>query len=447
MNQPLENAMSRRQTSYCFKVLSLLACALGPICVIFSSSSIHAASISQLSSSASRVDLASMGARCDVQIIEWHDVSIDSGNRLLTVDGGTFNGDDVGKRIVVIGAGAKRFPLISTIATVIAHDKLTLHDTALTSVTKKKAWVAYGSDDSQSIASAIRSLPAGKGGEVIFPAQTCGVTESIELPRIAGNLGRPQLTVRGRGRGASLVVALAPMDSILHEPGGWHQQTHISEIGLEAAGVANYALHVEGGGYGAQYREVDFADGAIAALRVGSEEINTDGTVKASWFAPTSEIQMMQSSATVLKEMFPQGLPPFAILMQGGDSHFTDVIAKGAGIANIRDTSGANNFYTAVHSYGVARYAYWINGHALFTNCEVDGASEAGVRVDSGDVVWLGGHMFFPNQQTEDVYGFLLEGDNARSAFIGLIINDIAAKNFIGLRRGVPPSPERISIL
>lgn len=92
-------------------------------------------------------------------------LSITSGLTALTATGGSFSAGDVGKLIVVPGAGAAGVPLATTIAAVGGATTITLADAAATTLAASAQRVTYGTDNTTAIQNAINSLPV-YGGKV-----------------------------------------------------------------------------------------------------------------------------------------------------------------------------------------------------------------------------------------------------------------------------------------
>jgi hypothetical protein len=83
--------------------------------------------------------------------------SITSGSTALTVIGASFTSADIGKIIIVPGAGASGGALVSTIAARSSNSMLTLADAAGTTISSVSTTVAYGTDDREAVQVAINS--------------------------------------------------------------------------------------------------------------------------------------------------------------------------------------------------------------------------------------------------------------------------------------------------
>jgi hypothetical protein len=83
--------------------------------------------------------------------------SITSGSTALTVIGASFTSADIGKLIIVPGAGAAGGVLVSTIVARSSNSALTLADAASTTITPSSRTVAYGTDDRAAVQVAINT--------------------------------------------------------------------------------------------------------------------------------------------------------------------------------------------------------------------------------------------------------------------------------------------------
>lgn len=99
--------------------------------------------------------LAMFGALADDVLVNSASVSIAASANALTVVGATFTADDVGKSIIVHGAGAGGINLLTSIATYIDATHVTLTDNAGTTLSAVAAVVEYGSDDGAAIQAAL----------------------------------------------------------------------------------------------------------------------------------------------------------------------------------------------------------------------------------------------------------------------------------------------------
>lgn len=106
------------------------------------------------------------------------DGAITNGAAILTSVTGTFTANDVGKTILVDGAGAAGGVLSTTIASYQSATQVTL--TVNASTTVSGASYVYGTDDTTAIQNAIAAIPA-TGGEVFLPAGSYLITASLTI--------------------------------------------------------------------------------------------------------------------------------------------------------------------------------------------------------------------------------------------------------------------------
>ncbi len=110
-------------------------------------------------------DVEAYGALHDGIVISAN-VTATSGSATISVTGGAtpFVVGDVGKVILISGAGAGGAPFRGTIATYISSTSVTLNTTAGTNVTL--AWMCFGTDDTAAVQAAINAAHTAGGGTV-----------------------------------------------------------------------------------------------------------------------------------------------------------------------------------------------------------------------------------------------------------------------------------------
>src|SRR6185369_11404808 len=108
------------------------------------------------------------GAVNDGKVSTVNDGTITSGTAILTsAAGAVFASTDVGKIILVSGAGAAGAPLKTTILTYTSPTQVTLAANASTSVTTSN--IVWGTDDTAAIQAALNACSANNGGTVFAP--------------------------------------------------------------------------------------------------------------------------------------------------------------------------------------------------------------------------------------------------------------------------------------
>ena len=390
------------------------------------------------------------GAVCNTNVLRWTNVQVAADSKVLNVVHGWFETRDAGKLIVVAGAGPNGTNLATRIASVQSKSQVTLESPAQSSVNKSSGYIAYGTDDAPAINAALtgKSDPKWDLGELRLPHGVCGVGSTIMLPADRGpsTFGLGEITLRGEGRGASWLVALAPMSAVIQEPTGDHSQANLSDFGIDGSGLSDFGANIQGG-HGGHHSGMYYNDNLIAGLHVGTIPVNADGTLTnpKSWYTNVWEFMVDHSTITAdIGSVMPHGAPRFGILNSAGDSHFSDVIVAHTSVAGVRDTGTAHNFYSNVHAWGSPRYEYWIRGHDQFANCEVDGAAEAGVRVDIDGLVWTGGGMISMNKGHP--VGFYFPSSSSHNSIIGPTIQDIPSTDYLKLAPGARLSDSILQI-
>jgi hypothetical protein len=126
------------------------------------------------------------------------DGAITTATTALTSAAAAFTAGDVGKSLMVIGAGAAGVALITTIAAFVSSTTVTLANAAATTVSG--ANVVWGTDASEAIQNALDEL-AGTGEALLIPPGAFVVAEPITVPS--------HTTIEG-SEGAILWAMLAP---------------------------------------------------------------------------------------------------------------------------------------------------------------------------------------------------------------------------------------------
>jgi hypothetical protein len=134
------------------------------------------------------------------------DGAINSGTNSFTSASGTFNANDVGKVIVVNGAGAAGADLSTTITAFSSATTVTLATNAGTTVSGTAQYY-YGTDDTVAIQSTINAVNANGGGTVFSPQGiymingsflNAGTTNSqLTLPDVPAGSPLQQIKIKG----------------------------------------------------------------------------------------------------------------------------------------------------------------------------------------------------------------------------------------------------------
>ncbi len=135
---------------------------------------------------ASMADVKAFGAKGDTNVIL--DASVDKGSNILATHSYQFTPADIGKRIIVVGAGVSGSNLVTDISSVLDPNDVTLRAMAFSAVSEANAY--WGTDDSVAIAKALRSIST-TGGTLFFPIGTYLNQSRILLPS--------SITMQGQG--------------------------------------------------------------------------------------------------------------------------------------------------------------------------------------------------------------------------------------------------------
>lgn len=343
-------------------------------------------------------------------------ITIAAGSTMLQASGASFNAGDIGKLVVVSGAGAAGGPLATLIASVMDGAHVALASPAATQVAGAQRCVCYGSDDAPAITSAVAAAAIG-GGRVAFPAGAYGVMSTIVLPEI----GSVQFV--GCGHGDTELVALAALGSAVVSKGTMlHRDSQLADLRIDANALAAYALDLQcAEGY--HIDRMALSNATVAGLRIG------DGVHAARGINVTNS--RIENDGSVFGD--PVLLPPQNVIVNGIASFFSGVVLANARLANLRDYGFGANIYVGMRARGhsdlpgnwEAQYGYWVNGAATLLACEVDGirgvanatsasgVNGAGIRIDGPNVRVIGATL---QRLASGAVGVLLTPDASGSA-------------------------------
>ncbi len=130
------------------------------------------------------------GAKADMKMVG--DAAIQSGSRTLSSASAVFTPSDVGKSIVVGGAGASGGVLATKIAAVLGKQHATLRAAAATGVTHGLA--SYGTDNTAAFQSALDAQFKAHGGKVSVPSGAYLLLGTLNVPRFVRLHGDLMLT-------------------------------------------------------------------------------------------------------------------------------------------------------------------------------------------------------------------------------------------------------------
>lgn len=143
-------------------------------------------------------------------------VSITSGAAALTAVGAAFTANDVGKTLVLPGAGAAGAVLVTTIASFTDATHIGLGNNASTTLTSVLKTVLYGTDDTAAIQAAVNYVVNNNLGLLLFDAGQYLTTSQILVDQSAISSSRQlgRITLRGVGV-ASAIINKSSATSIL----------------------------------------------------------------------------------------------------------------------------------------------------------------------------------------------------------------------------------------
>ncbi len=149
------------------------------------------------------VKASRFGAAGDARQVTDGAINVGTNNKLLTSATAAFAASDIGKTIVITGAGAAGANLSTTITSVISSTSVML--TVAASMTVSGATVVLGTDDTAAINSAISYLQTVNRGSLYFPSGQYLITgEGLNLDRIQSQ--GVQLSGDGPGRSVIYVT-------------------------------------------------------------------------------------------------------------------------------------------------------------------------------------------------------------------------------------------------
>ncbi len=107
--------------------------------------------------------------------------SIASGGTTLTVGRSLFTSEDVGKNLMLPGAGASGGTLYTTIQSCAGPTEVTLGNAASAALATASVTIAYGHDDSAAFGTAHNAVAAAGGGAVHLGARTYLISQGVQV--------------------------------------------------------------------------------------------------------------------------------------------------------------------------------------------------------------------------------------------------------------------------
>ncbi len=150
-----------------------------------------------------QISLSSLGAVADVREIS--DAAMAASSTSLSSATADFTAGDVGKTIVVGGAGASGTKLVATVSSVQSATAVTLSAPAATAVSDKGA--AWGTDCSTALAAGLAAISAARGG--VLEVDGLFLLANPVSCSFGGETDVIHATIRGTGSDSALWIATA----------------------------------------------------------------------------------------------------------------------------------------------------------------------------------------------------------------------------------------------
>lgn len=151
--------------------------------------------------------------------------SITTGTNVLNVTGGVFSTNDIGKAIIVGGAGAAGAVLATTISGRNSSTQVTLTANASTTVTNQG--ITYGTDNSTALQSA---LDAARGGRLMIERPTNGYALASQVSITPSSGSQVFLSILGSGSFNAFRWAGANGTAVFRTLG--HKRSRVETVGL-----------------------------------------------------------------------------------------------------------------------------------------------------------------------------------------------------------------------
>lgn len=167
------------------------------------------------------------GASGDVVYLT--DAAINASATLLTSASASFTSADVGKAVVVAGAGAAGVALVTTIASRVSATQVNLTASASTSVTGARA--TYGTDNTSAFTSLLTTLASAPYGTVVIPPGIYAITAALPVKAYVAVQGMAGAT----GLGVTLVQFTDNADGFTNTTGTRIFNAEFTNVRLERA--------------------------------------------------------------------------------------------------------------------------------------------------------------------------------------------------------------------
>ncbi len=270
--------------------------------------------------------------------------SIAAGYNTLTVSAGMFTTADIGKTIVLPGAGTAGAPLVTAIAGVASSTSITLLANAGTTLSAAGTQIIYGNDDTSAILTALAALTYG--GKLSFP----GVNGSYLYFRGNGVLAADTIAANAvsiLGDGAASLVTLMGGGSRGQSGVGGNQYygNLIKATGLGGLAIENMRFQ----GYGCPI----YVDTCTELLIT---KCGFNGYLQSTGYLFDKQIYSAGSSKIDVANNFFDNIN-FAVYL---DQNSSSVRSEDVSVTDNRfQNSIASGAFTALYPVGV--YAYYAN--------------------------------------------------------------------------------------
>ncbi len=234
-------------------------------------------------------------------------------------------------------------------------------------------------DDAPAINAAIVKIEksAAHSGQIFFRAPPGGCYR-VDSPLVlsgqnpyVNESNYSHVSLLGEGRGVSVIRAGRPMDAVLEKDDIWNRGHTVTDLTLDANGLADHAVRWRRGSEG-RFTRIEGLNALVADVRLEDHE----NFFSDSYFS--NDATFPDYNILLAADPAQSGVYPT-------DNEFTNNILRNARIANIREGSAANH-WVSNHGYnfGAAipapRYNFIANGGLWLLN-QADGSQESGFLV------------------------------------------------------------------
>lgn len=322
-----------------------------------------------------KVDTVSAGA-----VATWHmeDAGVYTVVPSNPVAQGSTSGAGTGFTLTARFVGA---PHVTTIASASGTGTITLGAAASNSMSGAR-WY-YGSDDSAALQADFDATKNSgvSPGRVILPGLRCGTSVQLELPvgaAVAG--GTNEGEVHGHSYAQTTLFPLAPMTAVLHRNTTFGRGGAVTNLTVDAFGLADYGLWFEGGA-SFSARDLRVKNAKVTGIRCGNGS------------TAVTEANLDRVSAYTDNFIFSsKQLPTYQLEMTAActDATITSPTLDAAVTAYLLN-AGLGNHYVSAHGYGYtppeyqATYGFKFDNGGTVIGGHIDGAKTAGIYINGAN--------------------------------------------------------------